>query len=242
MNCIHLTEDKYLVLDLIQREIVLLCNRFQSIRTYKIHRDYFMNSFDLIDQKLLFSFNNLSHSKCYLFLMDFNLRILNHKRVSSADLICDPLNVFYRDKKSKKLHILDYDGFNLVQKLDTRDLKFIDYCVLMLDEKQYLIDCSDFSTSKFKIVRKLSRNVYSGDSDRDPYAVVRTLAFKDYINVVKTDEHKNLYFIRSWAKTRHDRENLFCYDSNGRFLFKRFIPMFHEANSIYFNSNKFIVV
>jgi hypothetical protein len=250
MNCLPLTPNKYLLLDLVDRRLTLLNHKFQTLKSYKINQNFYMNSFDLIDQsppnkRLVFLFNDLDYNKCFIIMLDFKFRLIHIKQVKNVfnmELNPNPPHgFFYKDKKSKKLHILDHE-LNIVQKIDTRGVKFFEYCSFLLDKNRFLIDYSDFTTNLFNIVVK-NHGQHENDMDHDPYSIIKTLTFKDFINVVKIDQEKRLYFIRTWAKATHDpNSNLFCFDSFGRFLFKRYVSEFNESNAIYFDSEKFTVL
>jgi hypothetical protein len=244
INCINIDQarETYLMIDLVKRQLSLLDRRFQILRQYNIAGDYYLGCFDLVESKLVFLFNNLNHSACFVYILDFNFCILKFKRLPSVEDLClQPDCLFYKCPATRNFYVLDYE-LNVLRCVPCRknrqgEPQVLCHASLVLAENKYLLDMSDFSTNAFKIV--------SLDSRSNKFSVVKSeFELRDYVNVVKMDPScKYLYFIRTWARMHHDPANLFCYEcESGRFVFKRRVPAFEHSNAIYFNHERILVV
>jgi hypothetical protein len=247
INCINIDRDRetYLMIDLVKRQLSLLDRKFQILKQFNIGGDYYLSCFDLVESKLVFLFNNLNHSACFVYVLDFNFCILKFKRLPSVEDLClQPACLFYKCPATRNFYILDYElsvlqfvPWKKNRKREYGDLEVLQNASLVLAPNKYLLDMSDFSTNEYKIV--------SLDTNVNRFIVEKSeFEFRDYINVVKMDPgSKYLYFIRTWARMDHDRANLFCYEcASGKFVFKRHVPAFEHSNAIYFDHERMIVV
>jgi hypothetical protein len=226
----QLNKDKYVIYDVKSYELCLVNRDFLLLKKIKIHPIFSFIFVDIHNAQLVISLNNHGcwPAKTFIYLFDQNLNLLGKKLQTEY---------IYSNVSSEKKKLVYTDPSTNAYVLLDRDLSFI--------------ECYNFNTEKINVkdgIHLNSSTVYSLISskgliqicDRKSGDLIKEVNVEsfipDYVSLwIKIDFVGNIFiFVRDGLGALY---HLLCFDINGRFLFKRRMPLLSEYMYMEFNDD-----